>query len=662
MNYGDHTLVQSNSQLALQPEVELTFADLLINQSIDAAFCLGANAKFIYVNDATCRMTEYSREELLSMTLPDIDVDFSLQDWSEKWRYLEKSKTQNSLTFKSRYRTKGGRIFFVEIAITYVDNQGREFSCAFAREKNDEVVEMNTQKWIDEFRDVKEHLQQEIFELKKKEAELETSLALLRATLESTANGIVAVNFEGDILSFNRKFVEMWQIPESLILSKKSPQCQAFFENQLKDPKRFCQFVWQVSSQSDSESYEILELKDGRVFAHYSQPQWLGEKIIGRVWSFWDITESKLTEEALRLNEARFHSLAETTEVSIFVIQDTQLCYINPAVELLTGYTKEELLAGFDLHQLIKSKKCQQGKVANSQYQEMNVQTKNGEDCWLACAVAILDGVLDFGGKPVELIAGIDITNYKQAESELHQALKQAKQLSELRANFISMVCHQFRTPLNIVSFSNSLLKRHIDEWTEDKIRPLLDHIQTAVEQLTQMLNDILFLARAEAVKLNFEPKMLDLVQFCNDLLARMRMSSSHNSIKFINLGNCLMAWMDKKLLEPILNNLLDNAIKYSPLGSVIELKLTCEYGKVIFQVKDMGIGIPSVDQQRLFEPFYRGSNIAHIPGTGLGLSIVKTLVDLHGGQITVVSEVGVGTTFTVMLPSVNSPFARSES
>ncbi|AFZ24128.1 PAS domain S-box [Cylindrospermum stagnale PCC 7417] len=370
MNSGDYTLVQSNSQLAQQPDVELTFADFLINQAVDSAFCLEENARFIYVNDATCQMTKYSREELLSMTLADIDIDFSLQDWSEKWRVLVTSKTRNSLTFKSRCRTKGGRIFLVEIAITYVKDQGREFSCAFARDKSD----------------------------------------------------------------------------------------------------------------------------------------------------------------------------------------------------------------------------------------------------------------------------------------------------SELRANFVSTVCHQFRTPLNIVSFSNSLLKRHIDEWTEDKIKPLLDHIQTAVEQLSQMLDDILFLAKAEAIKLNFEPKPLDLVQFCDDLLAQMRMSTSHNFIKFVNLGNCLIASIDKKLLEPILNNLLDNAIKYSPLGSVIELKLACEDGKIIFQVKDTGIGIPPVDQQRLFEPFYRGSNIAHIPGTGLGLSIVKNLVDLHGGQIMVVSEVGVGTTFTVMLPSVKLPFTGSET
>lgn len=658
MNSGDSTLARSKNQWVLQPEVEMKFAHFLINHAVDAAFCLGENAQFLYVNDATCRMTEYSREELLSMRLHDIDVDFSLHNWSD-------ISSQNSLTFKSRYRTKRGRIFLVEIFISHVKQQDMEFGCAFAREISDEIVELSVQKWTDELRDAKDNLQQEFSQLKSKELELETSLSLLRSTLESTAIGIVAVNFEGDILSLNQKFVDMWQIPESLILSKKCPRCKAFFENQLKDPQAFSRLIWEVSSQSDFESYDILELNDGRVFAHYSKPQWLDSKIIGRVWSIWDVTESKRTEEALRLNAARFRALAETTDTSTFLIQGARLCYINPAVEQLTGYTKEELLTGFDIRRLIKSKKRRQirkqGEAANFEYQEMNILTKNGTERWLACAVAMLDGGMDFGGKPVEMVAGIDITDYKYAELGLNQALEQAKQLSELRARFLSMVCHQFRTPLNIVSFSNSLLKEEVDKRTQKKIQPLLDHIQKATEQLSQMLDDILFFSKAEAAKINCEPKPLELVGFCNDLVAQMQMSVRQIPINFVSQDNSLTACIDKKLLEPILNNLLDNAIKYSPSNIAIDLKLSCKNEKVIFQVKDRGIGISVADQQRIFEPFYRGSNIDSIPGTGLGLSILKTLVDLHHGQVFVESQVGVGTTFTVMLPLIKSEFSSSE-
>ncbi|MBW4557640.1 MAG: PAS domain-containing sensor histidine kinase [Trichormus sp. ATA11-4-KO1] len=650
MNSSEHTLVFSNSQWKLQPEIDLKFAHFLINQAVDAAFCLGDNEQFLYVNDATCQMTEYSHEELLSLRLHDIDIDFSLHNWSD-------IKSQDFSTFKSRYRAKGGRIFLVEISIIYVENKGKNLGCAVVRDRSNEIIELSVQTWMDELRNAKNYLQQEASQLSTKEAELGISLSIFHSTLESTAVGIVAVNFEGDILSLNQKFIDMWQIPQSLILSKKCPQCKAFFENQLKDPEAFSRLVWEVSSQSDFESYYILELKDGRTFAHYSKPHYLGDKIVGRVWSIWDITESKQTEEALRLNEARFRTLAETTEANIFLLQGTRLCYINPAVEKLTGYKKEELLNDFDIRQLVKSKERRQVRnqnaVANFEYQEMNLLIKDGTERWLACAVAKLDGTLDFGGKPVELITGIDITDYKNVESDLNQALEQAKQLSELRARFLSMVCHQFRTPLNIVSFSHSLLKEQVDKHTEKKIQPLLDHIEKAIEQISQMLDDTLFFAKAETAKLSVEPQLLDLVQFCHNLVAQMHISMSQRPISFVSQFDFLSACVDPKLLEPILKNLLDNAIKYSPSHMVIDFILACENGKLIFQVKDQGIGIPPGDQQRLFEPFYRGSNVENIPGTGLGLSIIKTLVDLHGGQVAVESEVGVGTMFTVMLPLI---------
>ncbi|MBD2291949.1 PAS domain S-box protein [Anabaena sphaerica FACHB-251] len=529
MNFGDFgdSMLKKLNYGSFHPGLELKFADFLINKIVDAAFCLGENAQFLYVNNATCDLTEYSREELLSMKLNDLDVDCSSHNWSAQWQHLTNLE---NLSFKSRYRTKEGRIFLAAINLTYIQYQDSEFCCGFIRENSNELVDLSVQKWIDEGREIKKSLQK--------------------------------------------------------------------------------------------ESAKI-------------QPQHI--------------------DTLLRLRESRFRTLLEATNASIFLLQGTQICYVNPAAELLTGYTKRELLAGFDFNQLIKTRKPKHREATNSEHQEINILTKDGTERWLDVAVTRFDGGIDFHGQEVEVFTAIDITDYKYAQLELRQTLKQAKEISELRANVVAMLCHQFRTPLNVISFSNSLLKRHIDRWKGEKSLLFLGHIQTAVEQVNQVLDDILFLAKTESSKVGFESKQINLVDLCQDLIAKILIANSGKYIDFHSRGNCLKVWIDQKLLEPILNNLLENAIKYSPIGSVVDLTVDCDQETITFQIKDEGIGIPEVDQQRLFEPFYRGSNVDKISGTGLGLSIVKTLVDLHGGQIKVVSEVGVGTTFTVVLPSVPS-------
>jgi PAS domain S-box-containing protein len=640
MTIGNFTFIESNSESASHRE--LNIAHILINRSRDVAFCLGKDGEFLYVNDATCRMSEYSRTELLSMTLMDIDIDFSGQVWSEIWQALQ----LDSLTFESRYRSKTGRIFQVEVSLSYVKHQGQEYSCVFANEKNGEAV-LPRQEYLDKSNNSRQNIQ----------SELKKSLFLLHSIIESTACGILTVNLQGEIVCYNQKFMDVWQVPATVNLSKKYSRTKAFFETQVKNLEVFRSCVWEMSSDEDSQRYDLVELKDGRTLAHYSQPHRLDGKIIGRVWSIWDVTESKHFEDTLKLKEARFRTLAETTEASILLIQGKQLCYVNPAVEVLTGYTIQELLTNFDLDRLILSKKLRQVSRQDGatlcEYQEMQICTKHGTHRWLACTVALLDGMFDFAGKPVELITAIDITDYKQAEFELCQALQQSKRLSDQKERFVSMLCHQFRTPLNIVSFSADLLKRHLHQWGEDKKYSYFALIQLGIKQLSELLDEILLFGKAEGAKLDYKPVQIDLNLFCRDIASQVELANSNQqSINFISGDNCTTAYLDPKMLRHILTNLLSNAIKYSSGNSMVMFELSCKDKNIIFKITDTGIGIPEEDQQQIFEPFYRGSNIDSIPGTGLGLSIVKTIVDLHGGVISLESQVGVGTTFTVVLPS----------
>jgi signal transduction histidine kinase len=248
-----------------------------------------------------------------------------------------------------------------------------------------------------------------------------------------------------------------------------------------------------------------------------------------------------------------------------------------------------------------------------------------------------------------------DVNQQLNREKALRQqaetALEQQKQLAEHFWHFVSMLSHEFRSPLNTISLSTSLLKRHHHRWTEEKKLEYLQRLQIAVENISLLMDEVLTIAKAETGKLKFDPILINPMQFCRDILTEMNLNeSTQQRVTFISQGDCTV-YVDQKLLHSILKNLLSNAVKYSPIGSTIDLVLSYQDQKVIFQIKDRGIGIPKVDQQRLFKPFHRGENVGNIPGNGLGLALVKKLVDLHGGQITVVSELGVGTTFAIALP-----------
>ncbi|MUL36848.1 ATP-binding protein [Gloeocapsopsis dulcis] len=245
-----------------------------------------------------------------------------------------------------------------------------------------------------------------------------------------------------------------------------------------------------------------------------------------------------------------------------------------------------------------------------------------------------------------------DISERKWAEEEILKALEKEKELSELKSRFVSMVSHEFRTPLTTILSSIELLEYYSAQLTEKEKLDFMTQIRTAVQRMTQLLDDVLAINKAEAGKLDFNPVPVALDTFCRTLVKEMQLNNGTNHvISFTSQCQYLTVCMDEKLLRHIFTNLLSNAVKYSPQGSTIHFEVSCQNEEAIFQVKDEGIGIPPEEQEQLFEPFHRAKNVGSIPGTGLGLSIVKRLTKLHGGRITVASQVGVGTTFIVTLP-----------
>ncbi len=163
-----------------------------------------------------------------------------------------------------------------------------------------------------DLREANRGLAQEIIERKEAQEEIENALSLQRATLESTADGILVVNDEGKMVGLNQRFVTMWRIPESIVASKNDNQALAYVLDQLKDPEGFLGKVRELYSKPDAESYDTLEFKDGRLFERYSRPQRIGERVVGRVWSFRDVTDLKRTERRLAVQYAVVRVLAES--------------------------------------------------------------------------------------------------------------------------------------------------------------------------------------------------------------------------------------------------------------------------------------------------------------------------------------------------------------
>jgi signal transduction histidine kinase len=261
--------------------------------------------------------------------------------------------------------------------------------------------------------------------------------------------------------------------------------------------------------------------------------------------------------------------------------------------------------------------------------------------------------MFDDPGSVIEFQAvGRDITELKQVEAEMSKALEKEREVSELRSSIVQLVSHQFRNPLTVIQFSADLLQNYNDKLSDESKLKHHRQIETAVKRMTQLVDDVLLIGTAKAGKLNFDPSPIDLLAFCRDIVEDMQISASaQHRLNFVAIGDCTNVEIDAKLLGHIITNLLSNAIKYSPQGGSVQFDLNCTSNEAIFRIQDSGIGISPEDLQQLFEGFVRGKHVGDIPGTGLGLAIVKQCVDVHGGKISVESEVGVGTTFTVTLP-----------
>ena len=260
--------------------------------------------------------------------------------------------------------------------------------------------------------------------------------------------------------------------------------------------------------------------------------------------------------------------------------------------------------------------------------------------------------IIEINGLDHVLVMMVDISQRKQAEAELQRTLAREKELSQLKSNFVSMVSHEFRTPLGIIQSSAELLRDFHERMQSGEREDQLESISRNTRRMAGMMEEILVLSRLDAGKLEFQPAALDLNTFCRRVVDEVLSATNRRCLIELLLNSVPpKAEADERLLGHIFTNLLSNAVKYSEPGATVRFAVERDGHDAVCVVRDRGIGISEADQQQLFKAFHRGGNVGTRPGTGLGLLVVKRCAELHGGKVQLNSKIGEGTTVTVRLP-----------
>jgi signal transduction histidine kinase/PAS domain-containing protein len=481
---------------------------------------------------------------------------------------------------------------------------------------------------------------------------------LLRNTLEATADGILVVDRTGHVTTYNQRFLSLWNIPNDIVATRSDDAMVRYVLDQLEEPRAFLASVEALYENPERESFDVLRFKDGRVFERYSRPQRVAFAIVGRVWSFRDVTERErlLTAQSL---------LADTARLLVSLdIQRAIDAVVQVAVPTLGDACAVQL---FDGPQIQASHAIDPARTFSPTWSDdvLGGQAAIYDRAYgseVAVPLLIKNKVIGALG----LIAW-GTRRYTRADLEVAERLARqiaftiersrlydsAQQALRARDEFLSIAAHELRGPLSAMNLAvQTLERRDLPASTRDRMLALVEH---EGQRLTRFADDITDITRIRAEALPFEDAKVDLVEVVRGVAMRLapeiRRSGSTVSIE---AEHPVIGQWDRVRLDQVATNLVINALKFG-LGRPIELSVSARDGWATLLVSDHGLGVPPSQREVIFRPFERAVSVRHYGGLGLGLFIVRSIVTRYGGTVHVESQETSGSRFVVRLPQAGA-------
>ncbi|MDX1991267.1 MAG: PAS domain S-box protein [bacterium] len=498
------------------------------------------------------------------------------------------------------------------------------------------------------------------------EEALRESEHIYRALFSQTYDAVFRLDLTGDVIDANDRASELLGYSREEILQKGYLDLLVQQEHEAAE-----RVLLHLLEGGQTPVYERRFIsKSGRVLVTEINAQMV-YRTDGRPWYIQsivhDITRRKAMEETLRESQQRYNGLVERIPGMVYRFRASpdgtiQLEYISPRCLDLNGIPAEDALRN---PMLLIQQIHPDDLPAYWRQSELSAQTQsnflwegralvNGELRWRrleATTEQQPDGSIIWNGIQVDTTALHRAQEATLESEQLRLALHKEHELSHLKTSMMVRISHEFRTPLSIISTSSQLLQQYFHQMTPERRDQHFHRIQVGIAHLVKLLDDISLVVQSSREVADYKPAETDLTQLIRDIITQRHSRGRTRHILFEAHSNPLVVQLDEALTHAIVSNLLSNALKFSSDDSPVKVRATAADAHVVIEITDSGIGIPPEEQERIFEPFFRGSRIGEIPGLGLGLTIVRNAVEQHFGSIHVHSVPNEGTTFTVRLP-----------